>query len=686
MSYKKWYDDPIYKTSSDSKKSYWKSFGSWGRDWDDYWLDDYGGDTTSLTGYKPPKEDKKANNTVVCEEALKSISRSANAILNNGQDERKLTVKFSDDANKNTIQDNTIYLSPDKLLACDNREDKYEVMDALCGQSMLAAQLKRQIDADTYSQFCSSNDNSVKSLWSAIELAVARGNVISDWVGFKPYFDNYAEYSSKVTSTVVKRDLSKHNGSSPLKPTSSKAFIRGLAWNLYHSHDPVKIPEVYNDGKALVSAGLADADTPMKRWNFCKEVVEKLRQMYDHESEKPKTPSTTPEKFGEDQEDLQKLMEEILKTDESAEQEIKLDKKKGIDKFSGIDEDLFGLKNVDNKKFKGAADLMAVSGESSSESKDTMLAPMVPHTPGKVRGSRDLTIAYNFWVEKDKPTTVSKKFFNKGHLNSLDKAADTLKDSFGFVEKEFKRKVFGVSNGIIHEASLYKLNLNSDEVFYKKTVNDTDKVSVCLLVDQSGSMGCSANYERNSTKITEAAEVAYVLAKLCKDIKNLDLSVLGFSAQEHCNEARARLTSTNKNGEVNMRLIYDALDDKNNNIEDICHMRPHSNNLDGFSIWHAAKYMAFSRQERKRKVIIVISDGSPNGQGYDGECAMEHVNICRKDAKAKFGVDVYAIGIANAYSKEEGDKMYGAGRNIVISDVKSSLGYLSRFLNQVSQT
>jgi nitric oxide reductase activation protein len=95
--------------------------------------------------------------------------------------------------------------------------------------------------------------------------------------------------------------------------------------------------------------------------------------------------------------------------------------------------------------------------------------------------------------------------------------------------------------------------------------------------------------------------------------------------------------------------------------------------------------MAESRAERKRKVLIVVSDGSPNGRGYGGEEAEEHVALCKKDVKARFGIDTYAIGISNAYSQHEGDKMYGAGNNIIIGDVKSSVGFLSRFLNQVSQ-
>lgn len=679
--FSRWFSDPVYKASSGSS-SYFKSFNSWGDDWDSYWLKDDLYDPSDEYGSTGIATPKKLDKMAICEEALRTIGRSANAILNSGdENERKLTVKFSNNENVNTVRSDVIYLSPDKLVETDNKDDRYEIMDALCGQSMLSAQIRRQVSAESYDQFVKSKDDDVRSLWSAIELAIARSDIISDWGGFKPYFDNYAQYSSKVSSTTIKRELSRHNGSSPEKPTSSSALIKGLAWNLYHSHDPVKIPAAYADGKKMVAEGLPEADTSQKRWEYCTRVVNELRRLYDVSKPPPPTPVGPGDgPIKEDLDDLFGLSEIAVNIDKSEDKPPKPEKKRGADKFSGIDEELFGTKTVDNKKFKGAAELASISGTSGSEEKELTLAPA--YRP-QGRSSRTVSVAHNFWVPKDKPTRSSLKHFNEV-MGELNRSAELLKDSFGFTDRQPVRRVFGMRSGAIHPASLYKVNLESDEVFYKKSIHEVEKVSVCLLVDQSGSMGCTTD-DGSKMKVTEAAEVAYVLAKLCKDIKQLDLCVLGFSAQENSSEAYKKLGSRNSDNEVNMRLIYDNADPANNDISSICHIAHHANNLDGFSIWYASKYMNETRHSSKRKIVIVISDGSPNGRGYEGTAAEEHVNLCRKDAKNRFGVDVYAIGISGAYSQYEGDKMYGAGRNIVIKDVKSSLGYLSRFLNQVSQ-
>ena len=677
MAFKDWYENPKYEAGEG--KSYWSSWSKWS------YLDD------PFDNFD--KEDKrdKDKNKRTCEDALRSVSRSANVILNSGSQERQLAVKFSGGDDVNTLKDDTIYLSPDALLACATRADKEDIIDSMSGQAMLAAQLKRQLDPATYQEFLLSKDPEIRSLWSAIELAIARGEVISDWAGFKPYFDLYAKTSSKVSSTVIKRELSKFNGSSEDKPTSAKAFVMGLAWNLYHSHDPIRIPPAYNDGKMLVAAGLRGAETCADRWTFCSLVVAELRRMYDKTPPKGKGPvglEGRPKDFDEESGegvDLVSLLKQLekIKKEEEPGAVKKGPPKKGADKFTGIDEELFGTDRVTNKKCKEAGEIDAITGDSTSELKDSVSAPSIPGGPGGYRG-RSVKRGIPFWLSKDLPSKDSKRHFDRAKIDELKKIAETIKDSFGFTDKLAKRKVYGLKAGVIRPEALYRLELGSDEVFYKTTMVDIDKVSVCLLIDQSGSMGSHSNGSA-AEKVVEAAEVAYVLAHLCKDIKHMDLSVMGFSAQESCSEARLKLSGSDCDGEVNMRLIYDSIDPLNNNIEDICHIRAHANNLDGFSLWYAAKHMAESRAERKRKVLIVVSDGSPNGRGYGGEEAEEHVALCKKDVKARFGIDTYAIGISNAYTQHEGDKMYGAGNNIIIGDVKSSVGFLSRFLNQVSQ-
>lgn len=662
MGFKDWFNDPAYRAGY-GKKSYWKS---WDEDlYSGYNYNSYTSYTTTALVQSPEDKAKK-----ICEDGLRAIGRSANVILNSGDEgERKLSVKYSDGNNINTISDSVIYISPDELVDSNGKVTEDDVVDSVCGQVMMAAQLKRQIDLETYDDFCNSEDAEVRAIWSSIEFAIARGDIINDWRGFKPYFDNYSIASSVVSSKIIKQLLKNHDGSSPENKTSSAAFVKGLAWNLYHSHDPVKIPAVYNEGKRALGDGLASVRTPRDRWYLAQEVVELFRKLYDGEPEKEEAESEA--------DGMVHVISKSGLVDPAPAPEAKPAPKKGADRFSGIDESLFGLAKIENKSCSSASTIDAISGEKASEVKDTISPPGVPMICGIGGGGLSIKAV---WVSPDKGNENT-KHFDASRLQIINAFTERLRDDFSFKSKETSRKIFGYDSGRLHSSSLYKIGMDLDTVFYRKSTCDSDKIAICLLVDQSGSMKNDTG--NNSTRIREAAEVAYILAKLCKGIKDVDLTVIGFSAQEGSREAHNMGLCSSE--EMNMRLIYDELDAEVP-LDNILKMCGHGNNLDGYSLWHAAKHLQESRSGYKRKVMIVISDGQPNGHNYGGDSAHEHVSLCRRDARSRFGVETYAIGVANAYPSALGNKMYGAGNNIIINDVKSSIGYLSRFLNQLADS
>ena len=284
--YKKWYSNPVYRVDK-KKDSYWSasSWSKWTFDDELYgrYDDEWGSAYTSLYAGLGTAQPAKDKNKKICEDALRAVGRSANVILNSADSERKLGVKFSSGTDQNTVSSDVIYISPDRLVAAsDNREKRNDVIDSLCGQVMLSSQIKRQVDPEVYAKFTMLEDNDVCSLWSAIELAVARSSVIADWSGFKPYFDAYAMGSTEASAKAIKKMLYSHDGTSEDKPTSASAFVKGLAWNLYMSHSPIKIPAVYDKGKALVAEGLSKINSSKERWEFCSYIVNKLRELFDY--------------------------------------------------------------------------------------------------------------------------------------------------------------------------------------------------------------------------------------------------------------------------------------------------------------------------------------------------------------------------------------------------------------------
>ena len=655
MGYDNWFKDPVYKLGK-STRSHWQS-----------WYDDY---DFSYSRFSIVKRTPEEENKIVCEDSLKVISRSANAILNSGDgQEKRLVIKYSDGSNHNNLKDGVIYISPDPILREKDKEARDVVIDATCGQVMLSAQLRRNVDPKTYTKFIRSEDHDVRSLWSAIETAVARADVVSEWSGFKPYFDTYSRHSTNANSTAIKRELSAANGMEG-KQTSSKAFIKGLSWNLYHSHDPVKIPAVYNDGKTILAEGLANVRTCQDRWELCERVVEEARRLYDANY---KDEEDSASEHGDDE--FHPVLDNVKGIIPRQKGDPGYDeKKRGSMKFDGIDEALFGLDAITNDKCSRAAEIASVSGDKASESKDLVSAPEVSRD-----SSACVKSAPPVWLPADKDPGYLLNISAK--IGQLDKMAENLQDSFSFRTKEPLRRVYGCNGGTLHNRSLYKAGMDLDTVFYRKSKVETDRIAMCILLDQSGSM--SADASKGSTRIKDAAAVGYVLAKLCKMVKGIDLSIVGFSAQENSKEASS--LGIARYNELDLRMIYDQTDGKTE-LLDILEAKAHSNNTDGFAIWYTARHLSETREGYKRKIMVVVSDGTPNASGYGGHDAMEHVAKCKTDAASRFGVETYAIGVAEAYSASDGNKMYGKGNNIIIKDVSSSLGYISRFLAQLAET
>ena len=144
-------------------------------------------------------------------------------------------------------------------------------------------------------------------------------------------------------------------------------------------------------------------------------------------------------------------------------------------------------------------------------------------------------------LQPDKPNPhLRKTLWKPENIRLMNIYAERLKDSFNFKAPDNLRKVYGHDDGYLHDGSLYKVPMGLDNIFYRKSRSESDKVAVCLLVDQSGSMGSATSDEAGAARINQAAKVAYILARMCKSVKNINLSIIGFSAQEGSSEAKKR--------------------------------------------------------------------------------------------------------------------------------------------------
>ena len=191
------------------------------------------------------------------------------------------------------------------------------------------------------------------------------------------------------------------------------------------------------------------------------------------------------------------------------------------------------------------------------------------------------------------------------------------------------RYEYGKKRGKLHNGSLHRLVSGADavaeKVFRQRVVSDTTDTAVCLLVDCSGSM--------SGKKFDMAAAGASALAQALKPL-NIVYSIYGFTntvEEEHpiiwiVNEFGEKATQPDL--VKRFGIISGGL----------------WQNSDGDGIAYATARLA--QRKEHRKVLLVLSDGSPCGREHKGN--IEAYTLHTVEHAEKMGVDVYGIGICDS--------------------------------------
>lgn len=173
---------------------------------------------------------------------------------------------------------------------------------------------------------------------------------------------------------------------------------------------------------------------------------------------------------------------------------------------------------------------------------------------------------------------------------------------------------------------------NNKRVFRDFENEETNKVSVSLLVDLSGSMSGS---KINSAKLTATA-----LSESLK-ILNIDHEILGFTTSSDYRSVNPSEVTTTRAVPLK-HTIFKSFSD--NDSSGIASMRAESTNADGESVLWAAKRLGQTKKERK--ILFVLSDGLPNvlGERRNEATLREHLKESVEKIE-KSGIEVVAFGI-----------------------------------------
>lgn len=186
------------------------------------------------------------------------------------------------------------------------------------------------------------------------------------------------------------------------------------------------------------------------------------------------------------------------------------------------------------------------------------------------------------------------------------------------------RRLNGLKSGTLNESSLNRI-VTDQKVFRKTIKGKVKKGRIEVLIDLSGSM--------SGDKMTNAIAAAYMLASACQKCK-VPISVMG-----HCDLGRVHLFHY---------LEYEnsmKLDAKDKILAAECD----GCNRDGLAIFHALTDLVRHGKKDEQKILIVISDGAPNGNVgyYCGEYARDDIQHIESVFEKQFGVKMIGVGIGN---------------------------------------
>jgi nitric oxide reductase activation protein len=274
-----------------------------------------------------------------------------------------------------------------------------------------------------------------------------------------------------------------------------------------------------------------------------------------------------------------------------------------------IGEDVDESKYLDESLIKDIKDLE--ESDYSEYDMDKSLAISVSQS--KITWQKAKTDTYVVDRYKDAKTRV------KREISKLKKKIQLYGNSEKYTIRNQKR-------GKIDKRMLHRIPSGRMDLF-KTTITKEDKpLDICLLVDESGSMGgyCMGH----------ARDAAISIKEALADNEALNLWVFGHSADE------------DKRGNTDM-IEYWSPSMKDRPMA-MGGMRARYENRDGNAIVASAERVrSETDQPQGKKLMIVLSDGAPSADGYRGDPAYRHTRKCVKNIESK-GWDVIQVGFAGS--------------------------------------
>ena len=264
---------------------------------------------------------------------------------------------------------------------------------------------------------------------------------------------------------------------------------------------------------------------------------------------------------------------------------------------------------------------------------------------------------FHFVIKRTIPIHSEERKAYKESMIALSPISRSLQRKVNAILKE--RNVEGKLTGLPAGKRLAPRMMYHDDgkIFSKPLIPDgSPKLAVCLLVDESGSMG--------GEKIETAKKTALIVEDFlrCLEIPHL---IVGHSADEEDEHS------------VDLR-IYAEFDSVDENDRYRCTMiRARDNNRDGAALLYS--YERLLKRPEPRKLLLCITDGVPYARGYNGGAAAKDCRQTINDYERK-GVSTVALAIDG--DKQDLEDIYSKNRFIDIKKLENLPVQISSILRR----
>ena len=422
-----------------------------------------------------------------------------------------------------------------------------------------------------------------------------------------------------------------------------------------------------------------------------KEIFEIIKDFYiDEEKRKEEEKFSAPEKSEGEEGDGE------MTSPGSGTDDRKSDSSKGGDAEDGADEDDDIEEDTDEESSdrddddseseesseKGDGDIEKESRRSDEEIVRDAMRKLAEDAGKSISVMKDLSGGWKSTSTEDEADAVKKRGELLGEICEggveLGSAKDSFfsragnleisyKDSYNRIRKfipaiakilkghcrEYRLVHKSMRSGVLDTTKLAEAYQGVPTVYLREGEVKTDKVSVCVLIDESGSMF--------GERITSARDAAVLINEAVGSVPNVELFIYGHSGDMRYDGA-TELFVYRENGYAPKYALGSC--------------KARRENRDGLAILETAKRV---RKQTKNPVLMfILSDGAPCASGYGGESAMEHVRECVRQVE-QLDFHVIQVCINHCYDPA---KMF---KNFVVLEDMSTLAFeLAKAIKKVT--